>query len=200
MAHRARPAHKKRFPVHVTLRARAGLPSFRAQRVHQLLVGILERQSKRAYRDDFHVVHYSIQSNHLHVIIETTDKRTMRSGVSGLVIAFAKRLNKEILARRTGKVWGDRYHAHELASPREVRNALAYVYSNYKKHGYVTYGRGFVDPYSSALLFDKWTEDVITMPTDPRPPDKPRTWLLGEGWWTKHGRLHPNELPRDARG
>ena len=80
------------------------------------------------------------------MIIEATDKRTMRSGVSGLVIAFAKRLNQEILARRTGKVWGDRYHAHELVTPREVRNALAYVYHNYKKHGYVTYGAGVVDP------------------------------------------------------
>src|SRR5262249_12983881 len=27
--HRARPAHKSRFPVHLTLRARPGLPSFR---------------------------------------------------------------------------------------------------------------------------------------------------------------------------
>ena len=37
--------------------------------------------------------------------------------------------------KRTGRIWGDRYHARELATPREVRAALVYVLMNHKKHG-----------------------------------------------------------------
>jgi putative transposase len=84
---------------------------------------VLERQRGRAYGPDFQVVQFSIQSNHLHVIVEATDKKKLRSGVSGLVIAFAKRLNA-LLERLTGKVWAERYHARPLTTPAEVRSAL----------------------------------------------------------------------------
>ena len=199
VAHRSRPVHKKRHPSHVTLRARGGMPSFRAQRVHKMLVGILEEQTtKRDYRDDFHVVHYSIQSNHLHIIVEATDKRAMRSGVSGLLIAFAKRLNKRILERATGKVWGGRYHSRDLDSPRAVRNAISYLFQNYKKHGYAVFGRGFVDPCSSAIGFERWSEPVVTMRPEPWSAPRPTTWLLDEGWWTKHGLLNPSDRPASA--
>ena len=198
VAHRARPVHKKRHPTHVTLRAKKGLPSFRSQRVHDMLRGILERQMKRRYRSDFQVVQYSIQSNHLHVVVESTDKRMMRSGVSGLVIAFAKRLNA-LLERLTGKVWADRYHARDLTTPREVRNALVYLLQNYKKHGYTTYGP-VVDPLSSALHFDGWRIPVASADdANPLPPRTPRTWLLGGGWTRAGGLLSPSERPADGR-
>jgi len=58
--HRTRPLHKDSYPVHVTLHAREGLPSFRQQRVHAMLVRILERQKKRKYARDFQVVEYSV--------------------------------------------------------------------------------------------------------------------------------------------
>ena len=60
-----------------------------------MLRGILQEQRlQRRYREHFQVVHYSIQSNHLHLIVEAADPRSMRVGVSALVIAFAKRLDK----------------------------------------------------------------------------------------------------------
>lgn len=195
VAHRARPVHKKRHPTHVTLRARKGLPSFRSQRMHVMLRGILERQMGRRYGGEFQVVQYSIQSNHLHLVVESVDNRAMRSGVSGLVIAFAKRLNA-ILERLTGKVWADRYHARELTTPSEVRNALVYLLQNFKKHGYTTYGP-VVDPLSSALYFDGWREPVASADdADPLPARRPRTWLLGGGWTrARGGLLSPTEGP-----
>ena len=59
--HAKRPVHKGRHPVHVTLRAKAGLPSFRQQRVQRLLADVLRDQRRRRYVDDFRVVHDSIQ-------------------------------------------------------------------------------------------------------------------------------------------
>lgn len=195
VAHRARPAHKKRHPTHVTLRARKGLPNLRSQRIHRMLRGILERQLERHYRDHFQVVHYSIQSNHLHLIVESSDKRTLRSGVSGLVIAFAKRLNA-LLERLTGKVWGDRYHSRELTTPSEVRRALVYVLQNVRKHGFEQLG-AFIDPLTSAVRFTGWNMPVSTGPDpDPFPPRAPRTWLLVDGWSTRGGGLlSPCERP-----
>jgi putative transposase len=191
--HHARPVHKKRHPTHVTLRAKKGLPNFRSERVHRMLRRILERQTTRGYRDDFQVVHYSIQTNHLHLIVESRDNRAMRSGVSGLVIAFAKRLN-EILERLTGKVWRDRYHARELMTPSEVRRALVYVLQNVRKHGFELLGP-FIDPLTTAKCFDGWNMPVTDDP-DPFPPRAPRTWLLGRGW-SSHGGglLSPYERP-----
>jgi REP element-mobilizing transposase RayT len=193
VAHRARPLHKKRHPTHVTLRAKKGLPSFRHQRIDQVLRGILDDQRERRYVGDFQVVHYSIQSNHLHLIIEATDNRSMRSGVSGLVIAFAKRLNT-LLERLTGKVWGDRYHSRDLTTPAEVRNALVYVMQNYKKHGTTAHGP-VVDQFSSAPRFKGWRIPVLSpLAVDPWPGREPRTWLLETGW-THHGLLLPRERP-----
>lgn len=194
--HVARPPHKKRHPVHITVRARKGLPSFRHQLVHRMVQAILEAQPERRYGGDFQVVHYSVQSNHLHLIVEATDKRKVRSGVSGLVIAFAKRLNK-LLARLTGKVWADRYHRRDLTTPSEVRNALVYLLQNFRKHGTSTRGP-VVDHFSSARLFAGWTLPVDALPTPARfPPRRPRTWLLGTGW-TLHGPLSPREAPAPA--
>jgi REP element-mobilizing transposase RayT len=206
VGHRPRAKHAKSRPVHITLRARKGLPSFRHQLVHQMMLRVLARQWKprRKYTGDFQVVHFSIQSNHLHVMVEATDKASLRSGVSGLVIAFAKRL-AALLGTPRGvlyKVWSERYHSRELGSPREVRNALAYVFQNFKKHGAITHGDGIVDRYSSAPSFAYWHVPprlVVPMEEsrDPPPwqPAPSRTWLLATGWHDYHGPLNTNERP-----
>jgi len=197
VAHRTRGVHKKRHPIHVTVRAKRGLPSFRSQRIHDMVRRILKRQLRNPrYRDHFQVVHYSVQSNHLHLIVEATGARAMRSGVSGLVIAFAKRLNG-MLRRLTGKVWGDRYHSRELTSPSAVRRALVYVLQNVRKHGFDLPG-GWIDPLSSAKGFDGWD---VSVPAPEKESEtfaarRPRTWLLGEGWSRRGGGLlSPFERP-----
>jgi hypothetical protein len=106
--------------------------------------------------------------------------------VSGLVIAFAKRLN--MMLGRRGKVWGDRWHGRELGSPTEVRKALVYVFRNLAKHGTRMIGDGAVDPLSSAPRFTGWTKPLPWVFDDgPWPPAPPRTWLLGIGWRTHGG-------------
>src|SRR5205814_10123840 len=94
------------------------------------------------------------------------------------------------LWRRRGRVFGDRYHAHDLKTPREVRHALCYVLQNARKHAAqarVFMPTNWIDPYSSARAFDGWRR----RPSPPsaqeeRPPvHAPTAWLLREGW-----RLH----------
>jgi hypothetical protein len=81
--------------------------------------------------------------------------------VKGLNVRIAKGLNR--LMGRSGKVVGDRYHAHILKTPAEVRNAVHYVLGNLTKHT----GRAGADPYCSLAR-----PDLIVAP---------RTWLLTQG-------------------
>lgn len=122
----------------------------------------------------------------------------LRSGVSGLVISFAKQLNK--LLRRGGKIWGDRFHKRELGSPSEVRGALVYVFRNVARHGTTIRGDIAVDQLSSAPRFTRWKRPVIDVHDDAAswPPSKRRTRMLGVGWWphTRQGLLDPNEVRR----
>lgn len=202
--HRKRPNHYG--SQHVTLRARshAGLPSLRAQVVHELLRRVLhaQRHHRRRYAHSFHVVEFSIQHDHVHLVVEAVGRRPhahdmLRSGVSGLVISIAKGLNR--LLGRKGKVWGDRWHGRELSSPREVRNALVYVLRNVAKHGARMYGDDVLDPLSSAPRFTLWTRPLLwPFPNGdgPWPDAKPRTWLLGTGWHVRHGLIDPREIRR----
>ena len=199
--HRSRPRHVGRHPVHVTLRARANLPSLRSQLITSELHGILARQRDRRYAPSFQVVEFSIQENHIHLIVEAVGGEdahdNLRAGVSGLAIAFAKRLNG-ILHRR-GRFWGDRWHGRELATPREVRNILVYVFRNVAHHGARMVGEGVVDPRSSAPSFTGWKRPIrLFIDTEPWTRPRPRTWLLGAGWRI-HGLLAPKEARRPGR-
>jgi len=71
------------------------------------------------------VVHFSIQTDHVHLLIEARDKVSLSRGVSGLTIPFARSINRAL--GRTGHVFSDRYHARDLKTPREVRHGLVYV-------------------------------------------------------------------------
>jgi hypothetical protein len=178
--------------VHVTLRAESGLPSFRAEIVEKTFCRVLTLQKTRRYEPAFQVVHFSIQKDHLHLVVEADDA-ALRTGISGLMISFARRLNRRL--GRKGRVWGDRYHRHDLTTPREVRNTLNYVFNNLKKHGVRVIGSGFADPYSSAPRFDGWAVPIVPyLDTEPWPAVRSRTWLLAQGW-KKHGLLDPSAHP-----
>ena len=102
-------------------------------------------------REGFRVVHFSVQGNHVHLIIEATGEVRLSRGLQGLAVWMARRLNA--VMRRKGKVFADRYHVHQLRSVAEVRNAVRYVVGNFTEHarrrGETVRSTG-PDPYSSA--------------------------------------------------
>jgi putative transposase len=192
--------------VHVTLRGAPHLPSFRSQTI----VIAFEDRLRLASHGAFRVTQYSIQADHIHLVVEAPDRILLSRGIQGLAIRLARALNKEL--KRSGKVWGDRYHSQELASPRPVRNALVYVLMNHKKHaGHAGVGDagivGPLDAFSSAAWFDGWNRRASgwfvrlreRLPSQNIPVAKPRTWLARKGW--RHlGLVDPAEAPaRNAR-
>ena len=184
---------RKDRPVHITLRAQKVLPSLNRQVPAAVVRAALEKVRARAEEEDapFQVVHYSIQHDHVHLIVEATNKKTLSRGMQGLVIRIARQLNKKL--SRGGKVWNERYHRHDLKTPTEVRNALRYVLLNIRKHSRC-YGQAFADPCSSGATFDGWTEEILVIETEPWRPVGPRTWLLRTGW-KRYGRISPYDTP-----
>jgi hypothetical protein len=66
--HRRRHPHAGRHPVLVTVRSGRGLPSLRSELVRAMLREVLRRQRARAYAKIFHVVEFTIQVDHVHLI------------------------------------------------------------------------------------------------------------------------------------
>ena len=182
--HRRRALHDGRHPTHVTLRAVRGLPSLRAPD----LFGVLHRALAHASRERFRVVHFSVQSNHVHLLVEAEGTGPLGRGMQGLGIRLAKAINRRL--GRKGRIWADRYHGRPLRTPREVRHGLVYVLLNGRKHG--VSGRGG-DPCSSGAWFDGWL-DRIQAPVGPAPVEPPRTWLLRHGW-RRSGLIDADEGP-----
>jgi len=135
------------------------------------------------------VCEFSVQKDHLHLIVEADGTQAFRGGVRGLVVRLAKAINRAL--RRHGPVWGDRYHVRLLRTPREVRNALVYVLNNWKKH---LHGVGGFDPRSSAAWFTGW-EGRPPIPLEASPAPAARTWL-GRIGWRLRGLIDPRESPR----
>jgi REP element-mobilizing transposase RayT len=185
--HRARPVHRKAHPVHITLRA--GMRCLRTQRVVSTLLSALRDSN----RDWFRVVHYSIQDNHVHLIAEAENTVRLESGVRGLMVRIARRVNA--LLRRRGRFWADRWHGRDLEGPRQVRNALVYVLQNHKKHAHSV----SLDPLSSAASFDGFASPLPRGFRGAGPPwlVTAQTWLLKSGW-RRRGLIRLSETP--ARG
>ena len=184
IAHRARPSHRKGDPVHVTVRVRDRLPSLREELLERIVKRVLLAQREMLREkglEHFQVVHFTIQRDHLHLIVEAPDKRGLARGVAGLEVRIARRINAVL--KRKGRFWSERYHRRDLRTPTETRNALRYVLMNAQKHHRVIGDRAFADPLSSAASFDGYTRLPATFEDrDPWPRVAPRTWLLGVGW------------------
>ena len=195
VGHRERAPLNAAHPVHVVLRSR--FRPLRSQFVFPTLRRALAKASRA--RPDFRVVQFSVQDDHLHLIVEARDAFVLSRGMQGLAIRVARALNR--LVFRSGKVWADRFFSRALTSPRAVRNALAYVLNNFRKHR--ARGAASIDPYSSAPYFSGFRElcgcaaheleahvDLPLVPRGVSPPRTPtdipivvaKTWLAREGW------------------
>jgi hypothetical protein len=155
-----------------------------------------------------------VQWDHVHLVVEASDKRALSEGMRSVAIRVALSVNR-LLGRR-GRVWADRWHGRTLTSPREVRNALLYVLSNFRKHekmGRAVGGRLAVgvDAFSSAARFDGWRGQAggSELPRAGPPYHRamgrfvvvsaPKTWLARTGW-RRSGLIGVDEAPVPAGG
>ena len=203
--HKKRESFRENEPLHINIRVEQGVGRLRKRHMYQAL---REATFAVTTRDDFRIVHMSIQSNHVHFLVEAQHKTALAKGMQAFQISAARQINGAIGRRtgkrRTGRVFSDRYHVRVLRSPKRVRNALAYVLNNWRRHEehLASWTKGWaMDPFSSAIQFAGWKEmanEIVYR----KPPATylplvvwlPKTWLLREGW-RRHGLIGMEEVP-----
>ncbi|HEX9602737.1 MAG TPA: hypothetical protein VF973_03225 [Myxococcales bacterium] len=171
--HACRPSLAARHPVHAMLRVLPHVWNLRSRRCFSAIATAFAGGRER---DGFRLIHFSVQGNHLHLVVEALDAECLSRGMQGLTIRIAKRLNR-VMGRR-GAVFADRYHEHVLRSPSEVARALAYVLGNFAVHAR---RRG---DWSVGVEIDPYCSVSVEVQLGPGPPliSEPRTWLLCSGW------------------
>jgi len=164
--HNVRPPLSKHHPVHVVLRVVEAVGNLRRRLAFR---AIREATICSFPREDFRIVHVSVQRTHLHMLVEAEDRRALWRGMQSFQISAAKHLNAMISKgrpgpRRRGTVFPDRYHAAIIDSPRQARHALAYVLNNWRKHAEDQRDPRIKDWnhdwFSSAWSFPDWAEIV----------------------------------------
>ena len=172
-----------------------GIPSLRDRRFLRELRPSLRRACERG---EFRVGHYSVQGNHLHLIVEAAGKEALGRGMKAISTRVVWAVHRAF--GRTGAVLHGRYHLRILRTPREVRSALAYVLLNVRKHWRQRFGVAppvRLDEASSGRWFDGWRREPredSCAGSGPREVAAPRTWLLAAGW-RRHGLIDPAEVP-----
>jgi len=194
--HRARGGHGATHPVLATMRA--GVTTMRSQVVLERIRAAFAaaRCAALATPGAMRVIHFSVQRDHVHLLVEASDQRALSAGMKGLGVRLARAINGAM--NRRGRVFTDRFHARDLRGPREVRNALVYVLFNHRKHGH--HGQVF-DRCSSIAWFDGLApmpgslEAALPGREAAPPVARARTWL-GHTGWRRRGLVRAFEAPR----
>jgi REP element-mobilizing transposase RayT len=199
--HRVRAKVDPSDAVHVTLRVADDLSRLRYRDAYR---AVRKAMFVVAARTDFRIVHVSVQHNHIHLMVEADSAMALARGMQAFQISAARWLNaaesKRRGSKRTGPVFPDRYYPRIISMPMQARRALAYVLNNWRKH---KDGRGnasktwILDPYSSAVSFNGWTERSqwdVPPEYEALPVAPPQSWLLREGW-RRHGTISVFEVP-----
>ena len=195
--HVRRPPVPRDCPAHVTLRLRSGTPSLRSRRFLRQLRPSLRRACERG---DFRVVHYSVQRNHLHLLVESAGKDALGRGMKSISVRVARAVQRAFGVE--GPVLHGRYHLRILRTPLEVRRALAYVLLNARKHWRErrkALPPMLLDEASSGRWFEGWRRAPPSRERASGAPESPevapaRTWLLAKGW-RRHGLVDQAEVP-----
>ncbi|MCP3919442.1 MAG: hypothetical protein GY711_28220 [bacterium] len=162
VSHLKREDTAAKYPVHVAMKIDETLPSLRTKRAFEALLGAFRGGCDR---NGFRLIHYSVRSDELQLIVEAKNRSALSRGLQGLSIRIARALSS--VWGRKGSVFADRYDDRVLRTPEEVHEALGDVFEG-------------IDRYSSARYFDGWR--------GVRPEERgdevvePRTALLRTGW------------------
>lgn len=135
VAHEQRQKVSARVPLHINFKYKVPVRN-------KLALRILKRSIQNARKQGLNILHSSLMTNHVHLIVEADSNEILTRGMRSLTITMSKLLQK-------GRIQIERYHLHVLKTFREVKHAVQYVLFNQQKHDSGTYS--VIDEYSSLL-------------------------------------------------
>lgn len=144
VSHRTREEVSRRTPLHINFK-------YKAYMRNKYCLKLLKRAILNARKLGLRVNHFSLQYDHVHLIVEADSNSILESGMRSITVTIAKGM-------KMGKVQLERYHLHVLRSLRETRNAVLYVLFNRQKHEKGTSSK--IDAYTSVLQLRNWREIV----------------------------------------
>lgn len=150
--HTERPRLNKSTMLHLTIKVRENKADIQNKRI----LAILHHAIKRARLQKLKILHYTLEYNHIHLLVEASNNQILHKGMQAFGITFAKWVNR--LREGKGMVYKQRYHFHALKSLREKKNALNYIFSNGVKHKRT---KNRIDPYNSFVGQHVISADVL---------------------------------------
>jgi REP element-mobilizing transposase RayT len=161
--HREREEIPRGKPVHVTIKLNSGVVNTLRNKI---LFKKIQRSITLARRKGIRLVHFTVQKDHIHLMIESENKIQLARSMQSLKISLAKSL-LFLTQNKVAKVFKDRYHVHILKTLREIKNAKLYILGNAGKHGVI---KDKFDTFSSVIKapeiawlfdFEKYFRDLI---------------------------------------
>ena len=190
VTHQRREETDADLAVHASLRVLDTVYNLRAKRCFRVIEKALAAWKER---DGFRVVHFSVMGNHVHLVAEAESPRVLSRAMQGIAIRIAKGLN--LVMKRRGKVFADRFFSRVVRSARDMRNVLAYVLNNARRHCLVDDVKDdWVDEFSSAHAFDGWTIPVSSR-ARASPPVVPGQSHMMRTWKRACGAIAPSFTP-----
>jgi REP element-mobilizing transposase RayT len=177
----------RRTPLHITLKVDRAFKSLRRRDEYR---AVRAAMVKMLGRDDFRIIHLSLEGDHVHLIVEATSHQALAGGMKAFECSAAQRLNRCI--GRRGRVFVTNYFARVIKNPTQALRVMSYVLNNWRKH---KQSRRYecanwqVDYFSTAPSFTGWARSPdadcshdFGWSYEPMPATEPTHFLLEKGW------------------
>lgn len=173
VSHVKRERLPRSYPAHITLKVALDIWNLRGKRMMQEIRAVFWQARGVA---GMRLTQFSIQQNHIHLIVEAEEHEALSKGMKSLCVRLAARINRRM--RRRGQVFVDRFHMHVLRTPREVEHAIRYVRNNSRLHAEREgrFWRQAIDPCTGGPCRKQFPPENLCLVVEPR------TWLLRKAW------------------
>ncbi|MBC7430062.1 MAG: transposase [Bacteriovorax sp.] len=126
--------------MHLTIKVREYKADIKSKRILRALHHAIIRARLKKLK----VIHYTLEYNHVHLLVEASDHKVMHRGMQALGISLSKSINK--IKCLKGTVYKHRYHLKRLTSTQQLKNVLHYIFNNGIHHKRTS---SILDPYNS---------------------------------------------------
>ncbi len=138
--HTNRPHIKKPASLHLTIKVKKK----KAEIKNKSVLKILKRAILNARKQGLRVIHFSLEYDHVHLLIEADNNLILGKGMQAFGVTLSKAINR--LKKLKGGVYKHRYHFRQISSTRELKIVMNYIFTNGLKHGTA---KSILNPFNS---------------------------------------------------